>query len=213
MKKDLWGPAAQDLLCALLLAAASSGRTLRDVGRWLDDTASPVPAGMLDGAGFGAMASSLRGAQHGAPATRDGIYQTARTAAKCLHDEQIMAWVTPSLRCGLLVFDPGPFAASRDSLYLLSESRAAAAPLIAALTDGVMRAGRRAAERAGGRLDPPMVLILDEAANICRIADLPDLYSHLGSRGMVPVPAGRGPDAGRRPDRWPTLARGAPAGT
>ena len=32
-----------------------------------------------------------------------------------------------------------------------------------------------------------MVLILDEAANICRIADLPDLYSHLGSRGMVPV--------------------------
>jgi len=31
-----------------------------------------------------------------------------------------------------------------------------------------------------------MVLILDEAANICRIADLPDLYSHLGSRGMVP---------------------------
>jgi len=32
-----------------------------------------------------------------------------------------------------------------------------------------------------------MVPILDEAANICRIADLPDLYSHLGSRGMVPV--------------------------
>jgi hypothetical protein len=40
---------------------------------------------------------------------------------------------------------------------------------------------------AAGRLDPPMVLVLDEAANICRIADLPDLYSHLGSRGMVPV--------------------------
>ena len=32
-----------------------------------------------------------------------------------------------------------------------------------------------------------MVAMLDEAANICRIADLPDLYSHLGSRGMVPV--------------------------
>ena len=30
-------------------------------------------------------------------------------------------------------------------------------------------------------------MILDEAANICRIADLPELYSHLGSRGMVPV--------------------------
>ena len=29
--------------------------------------------------------------------------------------------------------------------------------------------------------------VLDEAANICRIADLPDLYSHLGSRGIIPV--------------------------
>ena len=50
-----------------------------------------------------------------------------------------------------------------------------------------MRAGRRRAEQAGGRLDPPVVAMLDEAANICRIADLPDQYSHLGSRGMVPV--------------------------
>ena len=187
MKKDLWGPAAQDLLCALLLAAASSHRTLRDVARWLDDTATPTPAELLDTAGFRAIASSLRGAQHGAPETRDGIYQTARTAAKCLHDEDIMTWVTPPARPGLPVFRPGVFAASTGTLYLVTEARAAAAPLIAALTDAAMRAGRRHAERAGGRLDPPMTLILDEAANICRIADLPDLYSHLGSRGMVPV--------------------------
>ena len=87
----------------------------------------------------------------------------------------------------LPVFDPAVFAAGRDALYLLTESRSAASPLIAALTDTVMRAGRRQAERNGGRLDPPMAVVLDEAANICRIADLPELYSHLGSRGMVPV--------------------------
>ena len=46
-----------------------------------------------------------------------------------------------------------------------------------------MRAAERRAERMGGRLDPPLVVVLDEAANICRISDLPDLYSHLGSRG------------------------------
>jgi type IV secretory pathway TraG/TraD family ATPase VirD4 len=186
-QKDLWGPAAQELLCALVLAAAgASGRSLRDVGRWLDDTASPVPAGLLDAAGFRALASSLRGAQNGAPETRDGIYQTARTAATCLHDEDIMRWVTPPA-APLPAFDPDAFAVSRDVLYLLTEARSPASPLIAALTDTVMRAGRRRAEMAGGRLDPPMVLLLDEAANICRIADLPDLYSHLGSRGMVPV--------------------------
>jgi type IV secretory pathway TraG/TraD family ATPase VirD4 len=185
-KRDIWGPAAQELLCALFLAAACSGRSLREVSRWLDDTTSPVPSQLLAGAGFRALASSLLGVQHGAPETRDGIYQTARTAAACLHDEETMAWVTPPGR-RMPEFSPAAFATSRDTLYLLTEARSAASPLIAALTDVAMRAGRRQAELAGGRLDPPMVLVLDEAANICRIADLPDLYSHLGSRGMVPV--------------------------
>ena len=186
-RRDLWGPAAQDLLCALFLAAASSGRSLRECSRWLADAGSPVPAELLEAAGFHALAWSLRGAQNGAPETRDGIYQTARTAAKCLNDEDIIRWVTPPRGGALPVFNPIRFAASRDTLYLLTEARSAASPLIAALTDTAMRAGRRQAERSGGRLDPPMVVILDEAANICRIADLPELYSHLGSRGMIPV--------------------------
>lgn len=185
-RRDIWGPAAQELLCALLLAAASSGKTLREVSRWLDDPAAPIPARLLDDAGFEAMASSLRGAQHGAPETRDGIYQTARTAARCLHDEEIMAWVTPP-DSRIPAFDPHAFAGSGDALYLITEARAASSPLIAALTDTATRAARRQAEREAGRLDPPMVLVLDEAANICRIADLPDLYSHLGGRGIIPV--------------------------
>ena len=185
-RRDLWGPAAQDLLAALLLAAAASGHSLHDVTGWLNEPAVPTPIELLAEAGFTALAASLRGAQNGAVETRDGIYQTARTAAKALTDPEIMAWVTPP-RYGLPVLDPDEFAASRDTLYLLSKSRSAAAPLIAALSDTAMRAAERRAERLGGRLDPPMVVPLDEAANICRIADLPDLYSHLGSRGITPV--------------------------
>jgi type IV secretory pathway TraG/TraD family ATPase VirD4 len=115
------------------------------------------------------------------------VYETARTAAQCLRDPAIMAWVTPPT-AGLAEFTAAGFATSTDTLYLLSKDGAgAAAPLVAALTDRVMRAGVRAAERRGGRLDPPLTVVLDEAANVCRIADLPDLYSHLGSRGIVPV--------------------------
>jgi type IV secretory pathway TraG/TraD family ATPase VirD4 len=186
-RRDLWGPAAQDLLAALLLAAAASGHTLHDVAGWLNEPSVPTPIELLATAGFTAMAASLRGAQNGAVETRDGIYQTARTAAKAMTDPEIMAWVTPPRHGGLPVFDPDEFAASRDTIYLLSKSRSAAAPLIAALSDTAMRAAERRAERLGGRLDPPMVVPLDEAANICRIADLPDLYSHLGSRGITPV--------------------------
>lgn len=187
-KKDLWGPAAQDLLTALFLAAASSGRTLADVAVWLDQPAVPTPVEILQQAGFRLMASSLLGAQNGAIETRDGIYQTARTAAKALRDEEILAWVTPpERRESLAEFDPESFVATRQGLFLCSKSHSPASPLIAALTDSCMRAGERRAERMGGRLDPPLVVILDEAANICKIGDLPPLYSHLGSRGIVPV--------------------------
>ncbi len=184
-KKDLWGPAAQDLLCALFLAAATSERSLHHVAQWLDEPAVPTPIELLQEAGFHLMASSLKGTQNGAVETRDGIYQTARTAAKALRDQEILTWVTPDGR--LPVFDPDAFATSCDTLYLLSKSLSAAAPLIAALTDTTMRAAERRAEQAGGRLDPPLIVALDEAANICRIADLPQLYSHLGSRGIIPV--------------------------
>ncbi|MBL6280535.1 TraM recognition domain-containing protein, partial [Micromonospora fiedleri] len=72
--------------------------------------------------------------------------------------------------------------------YLLSkDGGGSAAGVIAGLADSVIRAGVVAAERMGGRLDPPMTAILDEAANVCRISDLPDLYSHLGSRGISVV--------------------------
>ncbi|MEV1204098.1 TraG/TraD/VirD4 family protein, partial [Microbispora rosea] len=55
------------------------------------------------------------------------------------------------------------------------------------MADLVMRSDKREAERMGGRLDPPMTVSLDEAANICRIADLPELYSYMGSRGVCLV--------------------------
>ena len=57
---------------------------------------------------------------------------------------------------------------------------------VAALTDRVLRCG---AGRRGrwGSPDPQLLVVLDEAANICWTADLPTLYSHLGSRGIVPV--------------------------
>ena len=191
--KDIWGPAAQELLAALLLAAKVSGGTLGDVYDWLNDEATPVPAEILRGAGLRGIAASLTGTQGSPPEARGSVYFTARVAAKCLRNPEITAWVTPprpDQHAGrpLEEFDAAAFPVSRQTLYLLSkDGGGSAAPLVAALTDRVMRAGVLAAERRGGRLDPPMLVLLDEAANICRIADLPQLYSHLGSRGILPL--------------------------
>jgi type IV secretory pathway TraG/TraD family ATPase VirD4 len=185
--EDFWNLAAQDLLTSFVLAAACEGRTLADVQAWLSDVVSREPARILSQHGFHAAARAVAGRQAGAPETRDGVYETARTAASCLSDPLIMAWVTPPTT-PWPALDVTRFPDTTDTLYLLSKDGAgSASPLVAALTDQVLRAAVKTAETRGGRLDPPLLAVLDEAANICKISDLPQLYSHFGSRGILPI--------------------------
>jgi len=184
--RDIWGPAAAELLAALFLAAHLAGTDLAGAYSWLQAEQDPTAVTLLEQGGYSALARSLRASMKAPAETRGSVLFTARTACRCLRDPQITAWTTP--QPWLEVFDPAAFVTSRQSLYLLSkDGGGSAAPLVAALTDRVLRCAVQAAEDRGGRLDPPLLAVLDEAANVCRIADLPQLYSHLGSRGVVPL--------------------------
>ncbi|MFD3808061.1 type IV secretory system conjugative DNA transfer family protein [Streptomyces sp. NPDC058619] len=183
---DFWSKAGSNILSQLLLAAALDERPITDVMQWLAFPADRRPLDILRDHGFSAVAAQLKGTVEGPPETRDGIYETARQYASALLNSEIAAWVTPQK--GIPEFKPADFVTSKDTLYLLSkDGGGGASSLIAACADSVMRAATTQAERAGGRLDPPMLAILDEAANVCKISDLPDLYSHLGSRGIIPI--------------------------
>ncbi|MCW7944319.1 membrane protein [Streptomyces hygroscopicus] len=182
-KKDFWISAAQNTLTALFLAAARGKATVHDLLAWLADPADRSPIDLLRDADMTALAEQLQGTIRGAVETRDGIYETSRQCVSCLLDPEIVAWVMPDP--DLPEFRPHEHVLGNDTLYLLSkDGGGSAAGVIAGLADATMRAGVGAAERMGGRLDPPMTAVLDEAANVCRISDLPDLYSHLGSRGI-----------------------------
>ncbi|MFD5372093.1 type IV secretory system conjugative DNA transfer family protein [Streptomyces sp. NPDC127103] len=182
---DFWMGAAKNLLTGLFHAAAVSDGSVSDVLAWLSTPSDRGPVTALKAAGKEALAQQLASTVAGAADTRDGIYETARQCVACLLDPETLAWVTPDPAARQ--FRPDDFVRSRDTLYLLSkDGGGSAAGVIAAAADAVLRAAMAAAERAGGRLDAPLTAVLDEAANVCRIEDLPDLYSHLGSRG-IPV--------------------------
>ncbi|WP_339130876.1 TraM recognition domain-containing protein [Streptomyces sp. f51] len=182
-RRDFWISAAQNTLTALFHAAQRGGRPIGEVLAWLADPADRTPVDLLRDAGMTALAEQLNGTVQGAVETRDGIYETSRQCVACLLDPGIAAWVTPDP--ALPQFFPDRHVLSRDTLYLLSkDGGGSAAGVVAAAADSVLRAGVVAAERMGGRLEPPMTAVLDEAANVCRISDLPDLYSHFGSRGI-----------------------------
>lgn len=184
-----WTKAAEDLVAALLLAAAYGGRDLGAVSQWLADPTTPEPGRLLDASGWAGEAEALRGYQTAADRTRDSVFQTARTMTRALKDPDIMRWVTPPEGEAMPALSPGDVVDQAGTVYLLSrDGPDSAAPLVAALADQLLQHAISAATgEVSGRLDPPLVAVLDEAANIVPLSDLPNLYSHLGSRGIVPV--------------------------
>ncbi|MBD8661474.1 type IV secretory system conjugative DNA transfer family protein [Frigoribacterium sp. CFBP 8754] len=183
-------PAGKDLLAGMLLAASLDQRPITDVFGWLTDPDNREMVSILRKGGFELIADDVESASRTSPKQRDGVYGTARKMAACLKNSSIGRWVTP-LGQNMAgdtrpQFNPDEFVRSTDTLYSLSkEGEGTAAPLVTALTVAVVEAGERLAKtQPGGRLTTPLLCILDEAANVCRWKDLPDLYSHYGSRGI-----------------------------
>lgn len=177
--------AGQNLVSALLLAAARGGRPLSALHAWLNNQSDDEPVHLLREAGEDMMAQSLKATMDYVPETRSGVYATAQNLMAFMLNDEAMRWVSPSP--WLEQLDPEQLVCSRDTLYCLSqEGRGSAAPIVTALTVAVIEAAlKRAKAEPGGRLPVPMLVELDEAANVCRWRELPDLYSHFGSRGVL----------------------------
>lgn len=181
-------PAGQDLLAGLLLAAALDGRPITDVYTWLTRPTDDTAVDILREHGFTLTADQVAGVVDAPEKQRGGVFGTAQQMASCLTNRQVAAWVTAQgMTDRRPHFDPETFVREGGTLYSLSkEGRGTAGPLVTALTVAVVEAAEElAATSPGGRLRTPLLGVLDEAANVCRWRELPNLYSHYGSRGIV----------------------------
>ncbi len=181
-------PAAEDLLAGLLLAAALDGRAITDVWSWLTRPLDEAPVAVLTAHGVPLKADQVAAVAAAPEKQREGVYGTARQMASCLTYRSVARWVTPRARHDPRPrFRPEAFVRGTGTLYSLSREGAGnAGALVTALTVACVRAAEDLATASpGGRLPVPLVGVLDEAANVCRWRDLPQLYSHYGSRGIV----------------------------
>ena len=194
--------ASQDLLAALLLAAALDERPITDVYIWTTRDTDEEPVDILRRHGYRLIERQVAGIIGAPDKQRQGVYGGATQMANCLTTRQVARWVTPLPVAGGASpasqylangydprpqFDPTRFVRDKGTLYSLSkEGRGTAGPLVTALTVAVVEAAEElATQSAHGRLPTPMLAVLDEAANVCRWRELPNLYSHYGSRGIV----------------------------
>lgn len=183
-------PAGQDLLAGMLLAAALGRKPITQVFTWLSEPTNEEAVDILRLHEYDLIAADVQGVIMAPEKQRGGVFGTARQMAACLKIRAIDRWVAP---VGGNVtgdrrphFDPDSFVRGTGTLYSLSkEGQGSAGALVTALTAAVVEAAEEyATTQPGGRLAVPMLVVLDEAANVCRWKNLPDLYSHYGSRGI-----------------------------
>lgn len=186
-KDPYFDPEGEDLLATLFLAAKLASVPVTDVYLRLADRSSCREwVGLLDRHGYALAAASLLGKLNLAAKQQDGVFGTAMKMAACLKVRQIAPWITESGRRRPQL-DVDELVAGHGTLYALSrETKGNAGPLVTALTVAVCEAAERLATRSPkGRLATPMLCALDEAANVVRWRNLPKLFSHYGSRGII----------------------------
>jgi hypothetical protein len=181
--------AGTDLLAGLLLAAAVAKRPITQVYSWLADQRNDEPERILRNTpGLQLSADALSGVINAPDKQRAGVYGTAQQSAQFLVNRKVTRWVVPQGPNDTRPqFNPHEFVRQGGTLYSLSkEGAGTAGPLVTALTVAVVEAAEQFAKGCPmGRMPNPLVGVLDEAANVCRWKNLPDLYSHFGSRGIV----------------------------
>lgn len=179
--------AAKNLLTGLLLAAALENRPISDVLLWANNERDSQPLNIL--AGYPEWAfwkKTLNSMYQLTEKTRSGVFGQAQNMVSMLSRSEVRRWVDP--QPGALEFRPEEFVREErpPTLYLLSkEGPRSVGTLTTVLTVAVMEAAEAYGIECGGRLPVPMVCPLDEAANTVLWKELPAMYSHYGSRGII----------------------------
>jgi len=172
-----------DLFAYALLGARLEGKSLRQVFEWIVNHQHQQIAEVMAKHGQIGPKLALEGMKNQPDKTRGSVYATAQRMASAIANDDLLAWaMTPGVR----KFDPEAFVLSNDTAVLISRNGpGSGGAFVASLVRSIGKAGERAASANGGRVRVPVVFELDEAANVVRWPELPDLVSFYGSLGLV----------------------------
>ena len=188
---DFWAIAAEQRLAPLLFAAARTGAGMDAVVRWaygqgsreLYEAISELTGSAGDEAeleGAHAAYDAVRAFEAQADRTRSSIEATAQGLLRAYR----FARVLRSARSSEIA--PDTLLDARATLYLIGDAKASKLlrPIFLALLSEIVDRAYERATLAGGRLELPLLLCLDEAGNVAPLPNLAEIASTAPSHNI-----------------------------
>jgi type IV secretory pathway TraG/TraD family ATPase VirD4 len=178
---NYWTLLGAKLLGVLLYAAATSGRTMADVARWVDVQERDEVTEALELVGDHMALDAWSACTSRPDNTLGSVYGTAETLLDVFGDPMIAA---SAEGCDL---DVDALLAGANTLYLYAPAneQSRLRPLFELLASVIItRAEELAARAPDGMLDPRLLVCLDEAGNCAALSKLPELATTARGQGI-----------------------------
>lgn len=176
-----WYAAAAKILAPILLAAACSGGTMAQVVQWLDGQEDEPVRFALEANGEEEAVTAFEAISMWDERTRGSVYATTQTVLIAYTDPGVLASaISAELRAEYLL-DGGCHTAY---LCAPAHEQRRLQPLFATLVQEIVAHAYDRATETGKPLDPPLLLVLDECANIAPLRELATLASTGAGQGI-----------------------------
>jgi len=174
---DFWYATAARLLAPLLFAAATSARDMADVIHWVETGVEDEVLDLLDRAGVPEAVDAARSAFAKEERQRSSIVTTLET---------LLEPFSGAAPYGAEQLDPMTLLRRSETLYLCAPAhdQRRLTPLFVGVLRSVLDQAYDQVTRSGRPLDPPLLVVLDEAANIAPVPDLDALAATAAGHGI-----------------------------
>lgn len=188
---DFWYSAAGKLMAPHLFAAAANNYTMADVVRWIDTQEEFEVRSLLQATGVEEAITAAEASWQREDRARSSIYTTAEVVIEAYSDPTILASARTSEIRATRFFEeqkaynpgrPDGVRVPHHTLYVCAPSHEQ--DRLRPVFSTLLKQFIRAAYDLGGRLDPPLLIVLDEAANIAPLDDLDAIASTCSGLGI-----------------------------
>jgi type IV secretion system protein VirD4 len=186
---DFWFGAAEKLLAPLLFAAASSEQTIETVARWLSEGPEAIDAEvneLLAQAGAEEAQLAWQATKGREERQRSSVFFTADMAMGAFADPYVIEETAGADYTPASLLDGGA-----NTLYLCApgKEQERLRPLFSMIVQELLAIVEEIAAVNEAPLDPPLLVLLDEAANIAPIPDLDELAATGAGQGVQLISA------------------------